>query len=340
MPYLRNAWYCCAYSNEVDRKPLGRILLDQPVVVFRKTDGGVAALSDVCPHRFAPLHQGKLENEILSCPYHGLGFDSAGACVHNPNGDGRIPPRSSIRTYPVVERQGVVWIWMGDCDVADWSSIVDLELLGGDDGPRVSGYIRMDADYRLIIDNLLDLNHAPYLHPGTLSPEGATREARFERGVQTAASHYLMRSVPTPASQRLWFEDPVGDYHVSMECIAPSVLRQSIAMTGEGNAREGGAMMKGVHLLTPESATSTHYFWAASRNRRVEDKDLDQKFRTFVEQAFLNEDGPMIKACQRNMAGREFSDLKPLFLDTDVAAGHARVTLEKMIAAESERQNT
>ncbi len=331
MRFINNAWYCAAFSDEIKAAPLGRTFLDQPVVLFRKSNGSAAALTDVCPHRFAPLHEGRLDGDRLSCPYHGLTFDSSGACVYNPHGTGKIPPRSSLRVYPMVERQGVAWIWMGEPELADSGTIVDLKLFD----TRVQGHLRMDAGYQLIIDNLLDLNHAPYLHGGTLSPVGKTRETRSEHAANTAASHYLMRSVGTPISQRLWYEEPTGDYHVSMDWTAPSTLRQLISMTGEGRPPEEGAMTRGAHLLAPETQTSTHYFWIMSRNRRPEDLEANATLKRIIENAFLNEDGPMMEACQRNMRGREFAALRPVFLETDGAPGYARSVLERLSAAEA-----
>ncbi len=335
MPFINNAWYCAAFSDEVKAEPLGRVFLDQPVVMFRKQDGTVAALSDVCPHRFAPLHEGKLTDDVLACPYHGLQFNSGGACVHNPHGSHKIPERSALKVFASAERQGVVWIWMGEAAKADHSKVLDLQLVGEEGHPRISGHIKMKADYRLVIDNLLDLNHAPYLHSNTLSPVGKTRETRAERGPDSAASIYLMRSVNTPISQKLWYDEPTGDYHVRMEWTAPSSLRQQMSMTGEGRPPEEGAMTRGAHLLTPEAATSTHYFWIMTRNRKVDDKTANAGFKAILENAFTTEDGPMMEACQRNMRGREFAELKPIYLETDTAPAHARAVLEKLVAAQN-----
>ncbi|HVI62767.1 MAG TPA: Rieske 2Fe-2S domain-containing protein, partial [Bradyrhizobium sp.] len=84
--YLRNAWYVAAWSDDLaDGQLLSRTILKEPVVLFRKSDGHLAALQDRCPHRFAPLHMGKIiDGDRVQCPYHGLEFDSSGACVLNP----------------------------------------------------------------------------------------------------------------------------------------------------------------------------------------------------------------------------------------------------------------
>ena len=333
--HIFKAWYCAAFSSEIVDKPLGRTLLDRPLVMYRAQDGKAVALSDVCPHRFAPLHQGKLVDDALACPYHGLVFDRHGHCVHNPHGSGRIASQCAVDSYCVVERDGVAWIWMDKADTADFSSIPDLNLFAGEEG-RVSGYSLTPAEYRLVIDNLLDLNHAPYLHSGTLSPVGATRETRSERGASSAASHYLMRSVSTPASQKVWFTKPKGDYHVSMEWRAPSTLLQTISMTEEGRPPEEGAMTRGVHLLTPCDATSTHYFWIMTRNRLRDNPEAGEHLKRIINNAFANEDGPMLEACQANMRGRAFNDLHPIFLEIDVAAIHARTVLARMMSKQKE----
>jgi len=114
--YLRNAWYVAAWSDDLaDGGVLGRTILKEPVVLYRKADGNVAALQDRCPHRFAPLSMGKVLNgDRLQCPYHGLEFDPSGACVLNPHGTKNIPPRARVRSYPVTEKHKAIWIWMGE----------------------------------------------------------------------------------------------------------------------------------------------------------------------------------------------------------------------------------
>src|SRR5262245_28073206 len=114
--YLHNAWYVAAWSDDLaDGQLLARTILKEPVVLYRTADGGVAALEDRCPHRFAPLHMGKIvKGDAVQCPYHGLEFDSSGACVLNPHGTKNIPPRARVRSYPVTEKHKAIWIWMGE----------------------------------------------------------------------------------------------------------------------------------------------------------------------------------------------------------------------------------
>lgn len=114
MSYLRNCWYAAAWA--VDLKPgtiTARTLLDEPLVFYRDAQGAAVAMDDMCPHRLAPLRMAKLlPTGNLQCSYHGLEFDGKGQCVKNPHGQGRIPSKCQIRTYPLVEKHSMVWIWM------------------------------------------------------------------------------------------------------------------------------------------------------------------------------------------------------------------------------------
>src|SRR5258708_4974073 len=168
--YLRNAWYVAAWSDDLgEEKLLSRTILKEPVVLYRKADGHVAALQDRCPHRFAPLHMGKVVGgDRIQCPYHGLEFDASGACALNPHGQ-NIPSRLRVRSFPVTEKHKAIWIWMGE-RAPDLSKVPDFSVL--DNVPEAYATkrdrITIKANYELIIDNLLDLSHTCFLHEGIL----------------------------------------------------------------------------------------------------------------------------------------------------------------------------
>jgi vanillate O-demethylase monooxygenase subunit len=169
--YLRNAWYVAAWTDDLaEGRLLDRTIMQEPIVLYRTADGRVAALQDRCPHRFAPLHMGKIVGgDRVQCPYHGLEFDAAGACVRNPHGNKNIPPRARVRSYPVTEKHKAIWIWMGEAP-ADPAKVPDFGVL--DNVPELHATkrdrITIRANYELIIDNLLDLSHTSYLHDGIL----------------------------------------------------------------------------------------------------------------------------------------------------------------------------
>lgn len=173
--YLKNAWYAAAWSDEVGRGLFKRVIMDQAIVFFRKVDGTAVALANRCAHRFGPLHLGKLEGDTVACPYHGLRYDASGRCVFNPNGAQIVPASARVGTYPLAERYGVLWIWPGDPARADPAGIPALGYL---EDParctRVQGLIEVGANYRYILDNLVDSAHILTVHHDTLASEPYT----------------------------------------------------------------------------------------------------------------------------------------------------------------------
>lgn len=332
--FIKNAWYCAAFGSEL-ATPFARHILDQPILFLRDEDGMPRAIGDRCPHRFAPLHKGTLADGRIECPYHGLQFGMDGRCVHNPHGDGRIPAAAHVPAYPVQERGALVWIWMGNPEDADPSLIPDLLLVDRGNRPLVGGHIEMDVNYQMVLDNLMDLSHAAYIHAGTLSPSRAKRDSTYEAGDRSVAVHTVMRNVPTPSSQALYFDGAAGDYHSDIEWMAPGTVRQRLAMTENGTDPNAGAVTRNAHLITPASTTSTHYFWIHTRNRLVDDRSIDEQTKAIITNAFTTEDEPMMFACQNYMEGKEFFSLKPLYLQTDFAGTRCRRIVERLIAAET-----
>src|SRR5262245_13208923 len=187
--FLRNNWYVGAWSHEVSGDGLlSRKLLGEAVLFFRQSNGAVAALRDRCAHRFAPLSLGRREGDCVRCMYHGLVFDAEGRCTEEP---GREHPSHGlkVRTYPIVERWKQVWIWMGDPALADPALIPDCHFQDSPEWASIPAYIHYSADYRLILDNLLDFSHLTFVHATTLGGSAsiaATRPKieRFDGGVR------------------------------------------------------------------------------------------------------------------------------------------------------------
>ncbi len=210
-PYLRNTWYVAALTTEVGADGLfTRRLLDTSVLIYRRQDGTAVAMQDRCPHRFVPLSMGKRDGDDVVCAYHGLKFDCTGQCKHNPHGTGHIPQAARVRTFPLVERYGFLWIWMGDA-AADLTLLPDFSPLTDGD-PRGVGYTYMyrQANYELITDNVMDLSHIDHLHGeiittrGQLSPQvprlretATTVSARWE-WKQTPAMMIFANFLPEP----------------------------------------------------------------------------------------------------------------------------------------------
>src|ERR1051325_10382173 len=143
--FVRNNWYVAAWDHEVTRGLKRRIILDEPVVLFRTDSGKPVALEDRCCHRQAPLSMGKLIGNVVQCPYHGLQFDPSGKCVKVPSQE-KIPPSAKVRAYPLVEKNHWIWIWAGDPAKADPALIEDFHWLDDPAWGFVGGYLLVDGD--------------------------------------------------------------------------------------------------------------------------------------------------------------------------------------------------
>src|ERR1700735_4388381 len=116
MRILKNCWYAGAWASEVQHGTLlGRRIADEPILFFRKENGQIAAISDFCPHRFAPLHRGRQIGDVVQCGYHGLEFDARGKCTRNPHGKG-IVPNIAARPYTAIDKHSVIWLWIGELE--------------------------------------------------------------------------------------------------------------------------------------------------------------------------------------------------------------------------------
>lgn len=334
--YVRNSWYCAAWSGELAEAPVGRRMLGEPVMVYRAENGEPVALEGRCPHRFAPLHLGKLENDTVACPYHGLVFDRSGACVHNPHGD--VPTGAKLTTYPAVERNGVVWVWMGDPGKADPDLIVDSGFVVDPGYATVLGYLNVAAHYQMVIDNLLDLTHPAIVHQGGLSSEeymGENMHHRFRQDGTEIHSEYSFYNVnPSPGLAPLW-GDRKTDVRAFMTLYAPTNLLLDFRMNEVDGPVEEGVFLPTLHLLVPENEERTHYFYAMGRNVELGNEELSAITAKMARHAFEEEDEPMIRACQEMMGTTDLFSLKPVVLKTDVAAVRARILIDKLIARES-----
>jgi len=337
MPFLRNAWYAAGWSETLDTAPVRITILGEQLAIFRAEDGQAIALGDICPHRFASLSQGRIIADMIQCPYHGLRFDRTGRCVHNPHGDGTIPPGAQVKSYPLVERHHALWIWPGDPALADPAAIPDFSLYDRADIVSSRDYLHVEAHYELINDNLLDLSHAAFLHP-FLAPESfaARSRSKVEQEGGTVYSYLWNDDEPiTPLFRLVWDrEADHGDMRSHMRWTAPSNLLLDVGVTDVGGVPEEGPWLPSAHLLTPETEHSTHYFWMVGRNRQPDNAGLGQIIHDGIKQAFETEDEPMIAQVASNMAGRDFWSMHPAILVGDSAAVRARRMLARMIREE------
>ncbi|MPS26071.1 MAG: aromatic ring-hydroxylating dioxygenase subunit alpha [Alcaligenaceae bacterium] len=340
MSFVKNAWYVACWSDEVKAGELfARTLLDERVVFYRKADGTPVALRDRCPHRFIPLSMGKLRGDVVECGYHGLRFDSSGACVKNPHGDGRIPAAARVQAYTAHDRHGMLWIWTGDA-AADPARIPDYGMLDEGAGYRTSrGQLHINANYELMGENLLDLSHISFLHEGLLgSPEQVHARQEVVQDGNRLQCNRWMPNVSVPGVFDMLFRrdgQPV-DMWTNMRWDPPGCFLLDTGVQAPGESRERGAWYYGIHILTPETARTTHYHFAAARPPGPElDPETNARLAEMRRIAFEDQDKPIIDAQQEALGDHDFWDMKPVLLNVDLGPVRMRHTLDRLRKAEA-----
>jgi len=337
MSFVRNAWYVAALPEEIEEGVLGRTILGDPIVLFRTPEGKASALFGLCPHRFAALSMGAIKDGNLQCPYHGLEFDGTGRCVLNPHGNGRLPAALDVRAYPSVEQDNLIWIWPGDPVLADQADIPDFSCRLDPKRRTVGGYGHVDCDYRLLVDNLMDLGHAQYVHRANAASDAFDRLER-EVIVRDGEIEALMR-IPegTPSVLMAKFlrntNQPVDQWN-DIRWNKVSAMLNFIAVAPAGTPKEDSLNSRGTHILTPETATSCHYFFGSSRNFGVEDPAMDQVLRDWQRQALVNEDKGIVEAIEANREVIDRFGLKPAMLACDEAAVRVSREIDRLAQLE------
>ena len=331
--FVRNLWYVAAWSSELTDRPLGRTIIGDHIVMFRDRAGRAVAIGDLCPHRFAPLSMGKIcDDGTLECPYHGLRFDGSGACVVNPHDDGHIPRNARVSSYPLCERYGILWAWMGDQARADESRIPVFDQIDSPNYRTITGHMKIDANYELIADNLLDQSHAQFVHPRFFRADVLTTPQEVIQDGQTVISRRWIPNIKAPYvySRLLDDQDQKVDHWMGVRWNAPGLHRLDVGVTQCGRSKEEGLRREGSHLLTPETEKSTHYFFASSRNYKLIDDEEDNAIMEWQRIGFGQEDKPMIEAVQRVMGDRDLMSMKPVMISIDTAAVRARRVMDAL----------
>lgn len=339
--YLRNAWYVAAWPRELTDKPLARVILDEPVVLFRGADGKPVALHDMCCHRQLPLSLGQVIGDRIRCGYHGYSFDGTGACVDIP-GQPNIPAHARVRSFPVVEKWRCVWIWMGDAE-ADPAAIPNLWWLDHPEWkPSTPDMAPLKCDYRLIADNVLDATHLTYVHPTTIGASSIVEiEPRIENTDRTVRISRWMLDRPPPPAYGLAgdFGKDRADRWAAVEYWAPACCVNFAGCVDVGFGGEGADIRKSprrvelvaISLPTPATSGSCYYFFAFARAFKHDDPEMDRFFGPGMVKVF-EEDFVILESQQRMM--EKYPDAKRTSTIYDRGPFLARRILDKMIEAE------
>ena len=351
--YVRDAWYMAAWDRDIGtERPLAQSILDEPIVLYRTPDGAVVALEDRCAHRLAPLSAGRCEQGNIRCMYHGLVFDRTGACVSIP-GQAEIPARVRVRSYPVAERYGAVWVWMGEPERADEELLPPF--VGYHDPAWAMEPGRMDyaAPARLIHDNLLDLTHIAFVHYTTFAGgseqsaqgwiDAETRYATLPRGVRISRWMKDAPTAPVGPSVGSTASTSAVDLWTSYDFLVPGIFLQITARYRRGDyelADDGSPVGQPLfstftcQAVTPTKGSEASYFfafgpWAADAGRKQFFADLGR--------AAFEEDRRIIEAQFTSIRRTTDPVMMPLAMDKAVLM-YAGV-VKRLLAQEPNRKS-
>jgi len=339
--FPKNAWYVACTPNEIDDKPLGRKVCNESIVFYRGPEGQVAALEDFCPHRGAPLSLGSVCEGRLVCGYHGLEMGCDGKTIAMPGQ--RVRGFPQIKSYPAVERHGFIWVWPGDPAQADPAQIHRLEWAENPDWAYGGGLYHIHCDYRLMVDNLMDLTHETYVHATSIGQKeiDEAAPATASNGDEVVTSRFMNNIMAPPFWQmalrgnHLPDDQPVDRWQIC-RFTPPShvMIEVGVALAGKGGydaPPEVKASSIVVDFITPETDTSIWYFWGMARSFNPKDKALTATIREGQGKIF-SEDLEMLERQQQNLLTHP--ERRLLMLNIDAGGVQSRRVLDRLIAAE------
>ena len=339
-PFVRNAWYVAALADEVTRRPLARRLLGVPVMLYRQLDGTPVALEDRCAHRSFPLSRGTIDGDTVVCGYHGARYGADGRCRQVPS-QAQVPPGAVVRAFPLRQAGKLVWIWLGASDVMARTPLPQQPWM--DDAQAwVSSteHLHMKASYVRLHENLLDLTHLSFLHIHSFgTPDYAS--APFDVALDEAAGRFaiLRRVLPTRLPP-LWAL-ATGLDGVDAARVAEStfhspglhVVAVKFYACSQPEADQPSRAIRTAHIVTPESATSSHYFILHARNFALDDEAITGFMHQQLRKAF-QEDVDGLEAIEALLA--QYPEQQPeISFQADRASLAMRRYLKRQAEAEA-----
>lgn len=261
-----NAWYAVATSEEVGRAPLGRRVLGQPIVLYRDSAGDVVALRDRCVHRPYPLSRGRVEGDCLVARYTGFVYGPDGVVRSVPT-QAQVPFGAAVRAYPVVERDGFCWIWMGRAEVAERRPVPRAAWLGDEAWTTFGDVQTIDAAAHLLQDNFSDITHIAHVDdlisppvlksaPPPIEVQVTETQVRFSRDFPAARVQPWQAEVLGVAVDSEHVQREEGEF------VAPGLWVDRWHITVDGQRHT----LVFTHTITPVSAAVTLHHWRVSRS--------------------------------------------------------------------------
>jgi vanillate O-demethylase monooxygenase subunit len=298
-------------------------------------------MEDACWHRLLPLSKGHLRGDIVVCGYHGLEYNSDGRCSYMPSQE-TINPSACVRSYPAVQKYRFIWVWMGDPALADEAKIPDMHW---NDDPEWAGdgkMIEAKCNYRLIVDNLMDLTHETFVHSESIGDRNVA-EAPFDvhYDEHTATVTRWMKGIDPPPfwhsqmNKKMKYDGLVDRWQI-IKFQAPCTVNIDVGVAITGTGAPDGDRSQGVNgyvlnTMTPSTNQTCYYFWAFVRNYNLKDQSNTTELVNGVTGIFA-QDEDILEAQQQAIndnPNREFYNL-----NIDAGAMWSRRITNKMVEKE------
>ena len=327
----------------MSRKPLARTICGIKIVLLRKSDRTPFALENACLHRLLPLDLGKMAGDQIVCGYHGMTFDSSGKCVRMPMPSEKPAPGARVRAFPLVERYRLLWVWTGDPDLADAALIPDLHWADDPDWSVEGNHFDLACEYRLVLDNLMDLTHEAFVHITSIghhtiteAPFTVTNDAR----TVTLSRWMIGCEAPPFLAMQLRLARGLGPEDVdrwqiiSFEAPSTITIDVGVAKTGTGaqqGNRDAGVSGRVLNTVTPQSDGRCYYFFGFARSFHLVDEALTREIRDVTTGIFA-EDKIILEEQQR--AIDRYPDRPLRNFSIDQGALRVRRILDRLVAEE------
>jgi nitrite reductase/ring-hydroxylating ferredoxin subunit len=277
---IRNSWYMAGPARSFKFALQKKVITGLPLVMWRGIDGKVVAFDGRCPHKGFPLWDSNLlKNGTLQCGYHGMCFDDAGKCVDIPT-QRDIPIASAIRLrgYEIVEQDGLVWIWPGDAIKSKGILPPRIpELLDpAYEAVIADPPVRIRANYRLLIENILDITHFYPLHDGNIGDlSNSFIVPKLEQFEVTGNPVIKMSREATdyqlpPFFQR-WFDLDVVDRVHTHTMTGPGLIRVDLRVAPKGKlgtTEQRGYIVCNTNTPLDENNLEWHWIMIAQAGQR------------------------------------------------------------------------
>jgi phenylpropionate dioxygenase-like ring-hydroxylating dioxygenase large terminal subunit len=307
--FLEDVWYLAMPARRLKRgKTVPLQVAGQPLLFGRKSDGGVFALRDLCPHRAMPLSYGAFDGTEVECAYHGWRFDGTGACTHVPalpSDSKRDCSRIRVKHYPCRDSQGMIWVYLGEesADMPDPPVIPDI----GARGPQLQYSVALpcNADHGIV--GLIDPAHGPFVHRSWWWRNGKKFRDKQKKFAPTENGFVMVRHTPSsnsPAYKLMGLGKPI-DTEITFRL--PGVRMEFV--------RIGDKRFVGLTAVTPVTETESrmHHaiYWTAPQ------VSIARPFLWLFMRLFLNQDRD---AFRRQSEGLAYDPPLMLFEDADMQA--------------------